>query len=710
MPLTDGTRLLTRLAAVRTAILDRLTPRVAFLLSLAVWWLNVILTVRWAHVPGSIHGPKRPFFLAALVVLTVLACRQRTWEPVVMPRVWRWTLAAGVLLLCAGFLTWFPPGTWRQMPFLDNWVPRYQSTIEQIALIQRGALVGWNWWFLGGYQLSSDITQSLAIPAFPFVLLFGPQLGFHLLHLVLFGAVPLLVYLDLRSSEDRESAALAAALACLLTAGYSYSAVKSGDTNALAGVSTTTLAVVAMHAAWRGRRYGAPLLAATLALTAYTHLGFFAYAVAYCTLHCVYYRDRRGAVLLAASVACALVAALPLMWENWTLPAFFSLNNVLLNPPESFQWGQFARQFYYNVEILFRPGRWFNDYTTPIRLFLPVAILLAIQARGRVGFHAWAALATLGLLTFNYAEFGFAFSRALHILPVFTAPVLAGFIIRYAGRRPVAAAFVVSLALYVQVVFWTVPHLNSVDQWNGPLAARIAEATNGIVLLENSPHADMIESRAASSPKTPFGVHFEPLLPGRTGRRFYAGFWDGWQWSVFRQNLLAAGTMWGRSLADIPPSDVVRELARWGIQDVFVWSPVAQNFFAGVPDFEKRWEAPGWQHFVRRSADTRQVLTPSGSGTLAAIDPLGARIELRDVDAGAEVIVRTNYYPVWLAYAGSEAIPLFSADGLLAFRAPRSGSYDVHLVYPRRLVLITLSLAGFALGLAALYKVFDVLD
>ena len=406
---------------------------------------------------------------------------------------------------------------------------------------------------------------------------------------------------------------------------------------------------------------------------------------------------------LVAGVACALVATLPLMWENWTLPSFFSFNNVLLHPPESFQWGQFARQVFYNVEILFRPGRWFNDYTTPIRIFLPVAILLAIQARGRVGFHAWAALATLGLLTLNYAEFGFAFSRPFHMLPVFTAPVLAGFIVRHAGSRPVAAALVVTLALYVQVVFSTVPHVDALDDWNGPLVERIRAATAGMVLVENSPHADMIESPAESSPKTPFEAHFEPLLPSSTGRRFYAGFWDGWQWSVFRQNTLAAGAIWGRRVLDVPPDRVLKELARWGVQDVFVWSPDSRQFFSASPEFDKRWESPPWQHFVRRTADTRSVVTATGSGSLAALDPLGARIELREVQAGTPVVVRTNYYPAWSARAGSSEIGLFPVEGQLAFNAPRSGSYDVDLTYPRRRPLMLLALMGFAFAVICVH-------
>ena len=678
------------------------TPRTAFLASLAIWWLNVALTTRWAGVPGSIHGAKRPFFMVALIVLTIVAVRQRAWTPLVAPRLSRWACIAAVLLLTSAFFCWFPLGTWGQIPFLDNWVPRYQSTIDQVALLRRGAFAGWNWWFLGGYQLSSDLTQNLGVLAFPFVGVFGPQVGFHVLHAVLFAAVPVLVYLDLRDSDSREAATLAAAIACVLTTGYCFSAVRSGDTNSLAGVCTAALAVLALNRVQRGRRDGAPLLAVALTLTAYTHLGFFAYAVVFCVLHSVYYRNLRAAVLIAAGVACALIGTLPAMWENWTLRSFYSFNNVLLHPPESFQWGAFARQFYYNVEILFRPGRWFNDYTTPIRIFLPVAILLALGHRSRVGFHACAALTALALMTLNYSEFGFAFSRPFHMLPVFTAPVLAGFLVRHGGSRQVAVAAVACLALYVSIVFSQVPHVNKLDDWDPPLVSRIRDETAGMVLVENSPHLDMIESPDRSTPKTPFGAHFEPLLPASTGRRFYAGFWDGWQWSVFREHLLAAGAMWGRSLEEIPTGDVVAELRRWGIQDVFVWSPSAQQFFSRSPEFARRWQSDSWHHFTLRDADTRQAVTASGTATLDDLNPLGARIELRDVTAGTGVIVRTNYYPAWSAYAGSTPVPLFSASGQLAFRAPHSGSYEVRLEYPRRTAVTCGALLAFAVGLSFL--------
>jgi hypothetical protein len=161
--------------------------------------------------------------------------------------------------------------------------------------------------------------------------------------------------------------------------------------------------------------------------------------------------------------------------------------------------------------------------------------------------------------------------------------------------------------------------------------------------------------------------------------------------------------MWGRSLDDIPETEVITELRRWGIRDVLVWSPAAREFFARSSHFSRVWGSGDWEHFALAQADTRPVVTENGSGTLDNLDPLGGRVVLKDVAAGAQAVVRTNYYPVWSARVESLEVPLFAVDGQLAFRAPRSGSYEVRLDYPRRVgVMIG---AGIALcaGLVAMY-------
>ena len=52
----------------------------------------------------------------------------------------------------------------------------------------------------------------------------------------------------------------------------------------------------------------------------------------------------------------------------------------------------------------------------------------------------------------------------------------------------------------------------------------------------------------------------------------------------------------------------------------------------------------------------------------------------------------------------NEVVPLRSHDGQLAFDAPRTGSYSVALVYPRRRWLSLLALAVVVLGSGVLSR------
>jgi hypothetical protein len=290
------------------------SARAVLLLSLAVAWLNFALTSRWANIPGTLHGWRRPYYAGTLAVVTVLVLSLRLASRSVgrlLPRV---ACCGAVVVLAGAFLSWFPIGTWAQVPFLDNWPPRFQSTLEGVALLRRGALGGWQWAFLGGYHTVSDITQNLAVLGFLPMSLLGPQVGFHVLHALLFGAIPLLVFLDLKD-EDRDVAWLSAGISCLLVGNFSYMFIRSGDTNSVAGVACTALALFGSHAARRGRAFGLPLLALGLTLTAYSHVGFLAYGVVYLAIEALYYRDRRSVAYACAALAVAVVASLPLTWE-----------------------------------------------------------------------------------------------------------------------------------------------------------------------------------------------------------------------------------------------------------------------------------------------------------------------------------------------------------------------------------------------------------
>lgn len=680
------------------------SARGVLLLSLAVAWLNFLLTSRWALVPGTLHGWRRPYYIAALAVATLLALLFRLApRPIgrLLPRI---ALAGSAVVLTVAFFSWFPLDTWTQVPFLDNWPPRFQSTLEGIALLRRGAVGGWQWAFLGGYHSVSDITQNLAVLGLLPISVFGPTVGFHLLHVLLFASIPLLVFLDLKD-EDRDVALLAAGISCLLVGNFSYMFMRSGDTNSVAGVACTALALVGSHAARRGQAVGLPVLVIGLALTAYSHVGFLGYAVVYLALEAVYYRDVRSAVYAAVALGIALVASLPLTWELFRYPAYFNLNNLGPGPAPSWDWAALARKVFYNTEILFRPGRWANDYTGVTAVFLPVIVFVACQRRSRVAFHALAAIVAVLMLRLNAPQFGYLFIRPVHMFTVFTAAPLAYLIVRLVGSRVLAAALVVLLGLYVQITFQRVPHVPDVWSFNPALVEHIRHLDGHLVVLENNPHRNMNAVEGGQTERSAFDVHFESLLPPVTGKRFYAGYWDGWQWSPWRAQTMAGGTFKGKAIADTPPPAFAAEMRRWGVRHLLVWSRGARAYLDGDPQFARRWSSGRWTDYEFLDADPRSVVVSSGRGDLKEVDALGARVELTDVRAGDQVVIRTNFYPVWTAtYENGRALDLFSAGGQLAFRAPRSGSYAVTLGYPRRRWLSCVALLGAALGLIVLAR------
>ena len=678
-----------------------MTARLVLLFSLGLAWLNLLLTARWAHVPGSINGPKYPFYVAALAAASVLAWGARP-APLRM-RAASVALCGGALaFLFVAFFRWFPADAWSRIPFLDDWPPRFQSTLEGMRMLEHGAFAGWRWTFLGGYPTATDVTQDLTVWAAIPMWCLGPEAGFHAAHLLLFLAIPALVWIDLRivngpQREERGIRLVAVALAALFSTNYSYFLIRSGDTNSLAGVVSALATLVAAQAA-RGGKRGAPLaMILALTLTNYSHRGFFVYTLLFLVLDAAVARDWRSAARAGVATLAALVASLPLTWDLWRYPSYYVINNVELHPAP-FSWVGFLRSVYYNVELLFLPGRWFNDYTGLVNVFLPVIAFVAWKANARVRFYALSTLLVVALVRLNYSYFAYAFVRPIHLLPVFAAPALAWFVFRGVGRRPLAFAVLAVFALYIQVWLVTVPHVSSVRDFDAALVDRIAASDGHLVLVENAFHRDVDTSPHRASLPTPFGVHYEALLPDATRRRVYGGMWDGWQWTPYRDQVFANGTFRGKALEEVPIEEVVNELRRWGIRHLFVWSEVAKRYLAAAPGFTARWHTARWQQFELLDVDARAIVTTHGSGVLEDTGPFGATVRVSGAHRGDRVIVRANYHPAWRAHLDGTSLDTADADGQLAFAAPRDGDLVVRLEYPRRRWLLLVALAAVVGG------------
>ncbi len=681
--------------------------RATLALSLLLAWMNFLLTTRWAAFPGSLHGARQPFYAVALLAATVLLIRH--WKSIgrsvsLGRKIPTTLLNAAAAVLVAAFTSRLPPSQWDQIPFKDNWTELFQQAVNGVRLMYRGSVVGWNWGLQGGYPTSTDIAQSFAALAIVPMTLFGERIGYHLLHVFLLASLPVFVWWDLRK-EDRETALVTAGFATAFTAGYVGWLGNSGDTNSLVGVFCATLAIAGSRASRLGHRWGGPLLLLALTLGLYSHVAFVVYAGIYLLLEAVYYRDRAAVIRLAIASAAAVLAALPVHWESLRYPDYVSFNNTVFDPATPRDWPVVLKSIYYNVEILLLPGRWFNDYRSLANVWwIPIAVVAVTSPRSRVGFYAWATVLTQALLRINTPEAGAIFDRIQHMFPVIAAPAIAGMIRAFAGTRQLAVALMAVIGLYVATSFVPIRHVPELRAFNPPLIDRIT-ASDGMVLVEISPHRDMDKDPVRRTPTTPFDVHFEGLLPDLAGQRFYSQMIDGWGWNIWRGQVVAAGTYQAVPIDETPPQEFADEMRRWGVRHLFVWTDDTRNYLNASGLFVERWRDDRWSHFELIDADTRSVVTLTGRGKLRNLDFLGGEVELDGVTAGELVVVRTNYYPAWRAYVDDREVPLENVDGQLAFKAPQSGSYVVRLDYPRYRGVSAFALLAFAVGVAALWRV-----
>jgi hypothetical protein len=672
-------------------------------LSLVLAWLNFLLTAKWAAIPGALNGPRWPWYGAALLAATVLTvgARRRVGSPARTGRVLPIVLAAwGAVTLAVATFARLPPSTWSQIPLKDDWTELYQQAVNGVRLLHHGTFVGWNWWLQGGYPTSTDIGQNLAALAFIPMTLFGDRVGYHVLHVLVLFALPVLVWWDLRE-DGREVAAVAGAFAALFTSYYLVGFGNSGDTNSLMGVFCATIALAGSGAARRGNRIGGVVLLLGLTLALYSHPAFFVYAVLFIAIEAAYFQDLTVFLRVCVAGVTAAIASLPIHWESLRYHAYTNFNNAVYDPAAPIDWPLAIKTMYYNVEILAFPHRWFNDYRSLANVWLPALVVSACRLpRSRAGFYVWATLAAQLLLRFNTAEVGAVFDRIQHMLPIVEAPALAAFVVSFAGTPMLAAALAATIGIYVPTTLVSIRHVESVREWDPALIDRIAASDGNMTVVEISPHRDMDRNPSRRSPRTPFDVHFEGLLPDATKHRFYSQMIDGWVFNVWRGEVVAAGTWRGEPIDLAPVDAFTAEMRKWGVKQLFVWTDRSRSYLARSGRFVERWRGGLWSEFemLDPSPPVSVTISGSGHGSLRHLNMLGGEVLLDGVAAADTVVVRAHYYPAWRAFDGDREVALYPVDGQLAFHAPRTGAYAVHLVYPRYRRLSLAALAALVLG------------
>ena len=366
-------------------------------------------------------------------------------------------------------------------------------------LLRQGTFVGWRWNLLGGYSTATEITQSLTLLGAVPMVLFGDAAGFHLLHIALFCALPLLVFLDIDREGSRGTAFLAAGFVALSVVGHGWFVVRSGDTNSLAGLFAVMVVLAASRRARAHARCGFTGLVAALSVAAYAHVGFFFYSVGLLAVEALYYREPRHLLRGAFAAALAFVVSLPLTYELVRYPGLFVPNNVMFEPMTHVDWSGVLRRVFYNIEILFNPSRWFNDAAGVTSMALPILLVSAWRHDGRAGFYAWCALFAVVMTRFNVPEAGYVFIRPVHPLAVFTPVAVAGFVAAETRDRWLAAGLVLVVALCFQIVWFEVPHRRAVSDFVPELVDRLRSLDGSLVVVENNRTATSQQGQAGTA-------------------------------------------------------------------------------------------------------------------------------------------------------------------------------------------------------------------
>jgi hypothetical protein len=433
----------------------------------------------------------------------------------------------------------------------------------------------------------------------------------------------------------------------------------------------------------------------------YSHPAFFVYAVLFIAIEAAYFQDLTVFLRVCVAGVTAAIASLPIHWESLRYHAYTNFNNAVYDPAAPIDWPLAIKTMYYNVEILAFPHRWFNDYRSLANVWLPALVVSACRLpRSRAGFYVWATLAAQLLLRFNTAEVGAVFDRIQHMLPIVEAPALAAFVVSFAGTPMLAAALAATIGIYVPTTLVSIRHVESVREWDPALIDRIAASDGNMTVVEISPHRDMDRNPSRRSPRTPFDVHFEGLLPDATKHRFYSQMIDGWVFNVWRGEVVAAGTWRGEPIDLAPVDAFTAEMRKWGVKQLFVWTDRSRSYLARSGRFVERWRGGLWSEFemLDPSPPVSVTISGSGHGSLRHLNMLGGEVLLDGVAAADTVVVRAHYYPAWRAFDGDREVALYPVDGQLAFHAPRTGAYAVHLVYPRYRRLSLAALAALVLG------------
>jgi len=666
--------------------------------------------VFYAFLPSSALAfvlrdfPLRPFLLGGFGLALLFLFSKKKWE---FPKNPFFVFAVPLLLLVSFFLRKFPLACFPSLIFQDDFTSLYAASLRTLRMFQEGTLFGWDNRLLGGYYTVSDLNFNLGLFVWPFFLLFGPPIGYHLFIFFLYLLFPFLLYALSRSlGEGKGNAAMTFWLSSFFAISFFRNMLLWGNIDNLLGLDLFLLFLIVLRRSGRNPR-DTFWVAMCLILLCYAHLAYFFYALLWVGFS-FWASRRRKRLFTFFWVGLVVTAAVsPYAIHFLRNPHAFNLDAKQYRAsPVTFSQG--SSQSLQKVSHLSRDMAWFTagyegvhggNYGAAAILLSPFLLFLFWrQRKSRLLVGAvFLVLCTLPLKT----GFGLALKRTYFLLPILLSLVLAQGLQFFSERRG-RAVFVIVSALLVGTVGLPSPdaisHQPTLETFSPGLTQKIRTLEGHAIFLETQ--ALWIETDEGQRGEIFPGphVHMEMLLALETGKRYLSHGKDGYPFSLYRKNCLMSGIWGGQFLNRYSVEEVNAFLKKWGVREVVVWSKTAGAFFSAHPAFyEKSWEESPWTIFRFKKADPRGVTLPTGVGEIMEEKYTRIAVRLKGARKGDEAVVRMNYFPAFRASCDGEALPLYSRDGQIAFKIPRDGDTTVLFLYPRTLLLSFIALSSIAL-------------
>lgn len=596
-----------------------------------------------------------------------------------------------------GFFKFFPLKYFDSIPFYDDYAFRFAFLVRGIEILKQGAIFGWDSKLLGGYPTVFNLTDNFHIIFLPFTV-FGYRIGFHLMLLFFWLLFPFLIYsFIVERFRNKKAACISLYISFFFNMSFFKVNILSwGMVNNYIAINLFVMALIFALRTKEGKRFSFLLLFLVLFFLMYAHIGIFFFTIIFIGVELLLPWRKTNFVKFIGLLLSLFLAGFNYLYYFLRYKDFFVFNTSVYRLKESASLINFF-PVGLNLGVLY--ANWFS-YATLVGIFLPLLLVLLFKLdSGRK--YVFYTIFILLLFSFRFS-LGWVeafLNRMIIFLPFLFTTVFSLFLSIYLEKKNYSFLFLfLASAVYLFPFFFSpTPHIDNIYEFNRPLVTKLADTEVNKVLLEA--HSPSIKPRII---KSPFKMHFEALITQTLKKPLLTTTGDGYALSIFRDNVLVSGVFRGRPLNEVEVDEFNRFLDKWGIENIVVWSRVAKDYFQQYPQLYKEERIDRrWTTFRYKYAREGNItfLGNRGKGTLTNNDYFEKILELKDVDKGETVVLRTNYFPEWRAFYEDRPIPIFNLDGQLAIQVPFDGEGEILFRYPKHCLFTLLIFFAFALAI-----------